>query len=158
MFPNGFEYQINTRAQRKTQFDLSHQFTLLESIDDKTFYQCAKILDRCISSQSKELFFESFIRLLNSVSLRKGDIDEWFNAKGVKRKTDWDKSISAQKIQLLLKSIELSNYSVESIEALLKYLRYELHFYPKRQELLSAIFAIMRMKGGVSMYDNMIIH
>lgn len=158
LFPNGFEYQINTRAQRKTQFDLSHQFTLLESIDDKTFYQCAKILDRCISSQSKELFFESFIRLLNLVSLRKGDIDEWFNAKGVKRKTDWDKSISAQKIQLLLKSIELSNYSVENIEALLKYLRYVLHFYPKRQELLSAIFAVMRMKGGVSMYDNMIIH
>lgn len=158
IFPNGFEYQINTRAQRKTQFDVSHKFTLLESIDDKMFYQCAKILDRCLSSPSKEIFFHTFIELLNSVSLRKRDIDEWFNNKGVRRKTDRNKNIIAQKIQLFFKSIENSNYSVESIENLLKYLRYELSFYPKRQELLSAIFDVMRMKDGVSMYDNMIIH
>lgn len=158
LFPNGYEYQINTRAQRKSQFDLSHKFTLLESIDDKAFYHCAKILDNCISSPSKERFFKAFIRLLNSVSLKKGDIDEWFNDKGVRRKTDKSKNIKAQMIQSLIDMIEHYNYSVEYIEKLLKYLRYELSFLPKRHELLSAIFTVMRMKDRESMYENMVTH
>ncbi len=158
IFPNGFEYQIDTRAQKKAQFDLAHQFTLLESIDDKAFYRSAKDLDKCISSKDKEQFFANFIRLLNNLSFKKGDIEDWFNRTGVKRKTDKEKFLKAQKIKNLIEKIISSSKRASEIDKLIKFLRYELVFFPKRQELLSAAFSVLRMRGGSSMYDNMILH
>lgn len=158
LFPNGFEYQIDSRAQRKTQFDLNHQFTLLESIDDKAFYLSAKDLDKCISSKSQEEFFKNFILLLTNLSFKKGDIDDWFNSTGVKRKTDKEKLHKAQKIKTLIDGVATSSNRISDIDKMIKILRYELLFFPKRQELLSAVFSVLRMRECSSMYDNMIIH
>lgn len=72
IFPNGFEYQINTRAQKRTQFDFTREFSLIEAIDDKDFYNCARRIDRYVLNPDKPVDIEMLIDILNKISLTKG--------------------------------------------------------------------------------------
>lgn len=158
LFPNGFEYQIDTRAQKKTQFDLSHQFTLLESIDDKDFYKCAKILDKCLSSSEIEDFYKNLTDLLHLLSFKSRDIDDWFGKKGIKNKRNIIQKNKTQTIETIISNIVANNNPISGVERLLKYLRYDLGFFPKRYELLSATLAILKNRSGATMYEKMIAH
>lgn len=74
LFPNDFKYGIESRAQKRTQFDLKREFTLIEAIDDKSFYACANYIDKMLSSSGK-LLFQRMRAILSSLSLNKGDVD-----------------------------------------------------------------------------------
>lgn len=63
IFPNGFEYQIDTRAQKRTQFDFAREFSLIEAIDDKAFYSCASRIDRYVLNPNKPVNLDMLINL-----------------------------------------------------------------------------------------------
>lgn len=154
IFPNGFEYQIDTRAQKRTQFDFAREFSLIEAIDDKAFYSCASRIDRYVLNPNKPVNLDMLINILSSLSFNKGDIQDWFNNHGVKNK----KSTAAKQKALVLKE-KFTNLINDKTDRrlldLLAFLRYDLKFLPKRPELLSSIMKVLRMQSVDSINDRM---
>lgn len=154
IFPNGFEYQINTRAQKRTQFDFTREFSLIEAIDDKDFYNCARRIDRYVLNPDKPVDIEMLIDILNKISFNKGDIQEWFNDHGVKNKKSSADKQKAQALKEIFTNL-INDKNDKRLVDLLTFLRYTLKFYPKRPELLSSILKVLRMKSTDSIYNRM---
>lgn len=158
LFPNGFQYQIDMRAQKRTQFDYTREFTLLESIDDKTFYHCAKIVDCILDCNNFNEVYCLTLNLLHSLSFNKSDIDNWFNDKGVKVKRNQDDKIVASYLRNLLESLKSNDHIIDGLCRLITYFRYNLKNFPKRPEVLNSILNILKIKSTDTMYDRMVSH
>lgn len=158
LFPNGFQYQIDIRAQKRTQFDYTREFTLLESIDDKTFYRCAKIVDCLLGCNDFNEVYCLTLNLLYSLSFNKGDIDNWFNDKGVKVKRSQADKIVSLYLCDLIDSLKSNDSKIDDLCRLIKFFRYNLKYFPKRPEVLNSILKILKIKSADTMYDRMVSH
>lgn len=155
LYPNGFEYSIEARATNRVRFDFSREFTLIEAIDDKTFYVVAQLIDNFIKSSVTKTFTQILKEILIKSSFNKGDIQKWFNDKGVKQKRQDD---AAKEQSAELKSLYETLYIDRTEYRLYKfisYLRYNLRFSPKRPELLYSIKSILKMHSNDTISERM---
>ena len=89
---------INARARNLSYFDFSHQFQLLEAIDENLYYHLAKSTDELlkkVNNTKLRLSIETCLYgWLSECKFKKGDIDKWVTKQHVisKRGTDQVKS------------------------------------------------------------------
>lgn len=155
LYPNGFEYRIETRASNRVRFDFAREFTLIEAIDDKTFYLVAQLIDNFLKSSITKTFIQELKEILITSSFNKGDINEWFNDKGVKQKRQDDTvKIQSAELNSLYDSLNVER-TAYNLYKFISFVRYNLHFSPKRPELLYSIMSILKMHSNDTILERM---
>lgn len=154
LYPNGYEYSIEYRAKNRSRFDFTKEFTIIEAIDDKSFYTAAILIDNFINTSDTDQFFPLLLEIFINCSFNKSDLNLWFNNKSVKNKKDITDNKKAQKLKLLIKNLLYSRTSY-NLHKILSFLRYELHLYPKRTELYASINNILKISSTDSTLERM---
>jgi superfamily I DNA/RNA helicase len=151
---------INDRAQIRAQIDYSKSLTLIEAIDDSSFYSLAKKIDILCSSIGRA---KSPVKRIKKDVLEqmyhKSGLDNWFNENDIK-----NKQADADKIKAiaLKDTIDLfvSKPSPSNMNALLLGLKNDLKIKYKREGLLYAILHALNHSAleGISVYEAMKNH
>ncbi len=132
--------QIKQRQKLRNSLGLQ-RFQLIESIDDRDFYNIsAKLDDLCTSERQFSLFKE----ICESFIFNKTDIANWFNATGLKCKRSQS---DIEKCNLLKSHIEkLQNNCIDkqSLHYIVKFMKDELKLKYQRPELLNAIIKAVK--------------
>lgn len=151
---------VRHRAELKSRIDYSNRLVLLEAFDDKSFYSISSNIDNIIKSYQRLRYVNKHIiediieKLFNSGSVR-----DWFNILY---------NVTNKQKEKKEKSVILKHYfdlcitkpTNQNILDLLVYLKDELKFKYKRQELLFSILKALKnsIVENVSVYESMISH
>lgn len=132
LIPKG---SIASRARLRKQIDFGNRLTLLEAIDDKSFYSIAKAADVLIGSvirarkpikKCKELLVKIF---------NKTDINNWFNDEGLINKINVNDKQRSEAFQAHLTTF-IENPSIGLLTNILKSSKSDLKCKYKREEIL----------------------
>ncbi len=131
---------VKARKEIKSSFDFNNRFSLLEAIDDNSFYSLARQCDTMISSQDNkfELLF-SFMKDL----FRASDVDNWMSNKGVRKKKNDEDNAKSEKLKSLARSFE-ENTNAISILYILDEVYRGLKWKCYRHNLLYTIYRSLR--------------
>lgn len=151
---------IKDRAQIRSQIDYSKSLTLIEAIDDRSFYSLAKIIDTSCSSIKrarkpiKRIKTDVLEKIFNNPGL-----NNWFNENGIKNKrADADKiKASALKIKI---NLFISDPSPSNMNDIILELKNNLKIKYKREGLLYAVLNALKHSDmeGISVYEAMKNH
>lgn len=148
--PSIFKWDINGRVNLKSSFDYDNSFTLLEAIDAKEFYSCAKGVDDLIAKlldPSFENKIDGIKEILLTFSFKKGDLEKWFGVNKIKNKRDKrEKEISLSlsgKIELLIEDASYATF-LDVLSFFYRGFRYK----GKRPELLHSIYSCLKNTVG----------
>lgn len=90
--PNG---NVDDRKRKLSRFDFSHQFQLIEAIDEKLYYRLAESTDdllKKVNNTNLCLSIETCLySWLSDCQFKKGDIDNWVTKQNVKTKRGTDR-------------------------------------------------------------------
>lgn len=151
---------IKDRAQICAQIDYSKSLTLIEAIDDETFYSLAKKIDTLCSSIKRAI--KPVKRIKGDVlekMFNKSEFANWFNKNGIKNKqADVDK-IKAIAIKNTI-DLFVSEPSPSNMNNIILGLKNNLKFKYKRAELLYAVSNSLKHSDleGISVYEAMKNH
>jgi superfamily I DNA/RNA helicase len=132
LIPRG---SISSRANLKKQIDYSNRLTLLEAIDDRSFYSIAKAADVLIGSvvrarkpikKCKKLLVKIFNRT---------DINSWFNDEGLINKTNENDKKKSEAFKSHLTSF-IEGPSIGLLTNIIKSSKSDLKCKCKREEVL----------------------
>lgn len=147
--------KISHRAQIRTQIDYSKSLTLLEAIDDKSFYAIAKkadiLIDGVVRANNKVLRVRKDVLL---AIFNKTDLDIWFNDVGLKNKKDEnDKNRSTvfqSKIDIFIGAPSAANLYEIILEA-----KNGLKLKYKRDEIIFSLMQALKEAdyNGISVYE-----
>ena len=156
---------INDRAQIRAQIDYSKSLTLIEAIDDSSFYSLAKKIDNLCSSIGRARNG----RARNPVKKIKEDVlekiyhktglDEWFNEKGIKNKQADADRIKASALKDTI-ALFVSKPSPSNMNDIITGLKNNLKIKYKREGLLYALLNALNHSAleGISVYEAMKNH
>ena len=161
--PNGVKLprgNIKDRAQIRAQIDYSKSLTLLEAIDDKSFYSLAKEIDRLNLSigKAKNPINKIKKNVLEKI-FHKTELNNWFNETGLKIKRSETDKMTVNTLQELI-NLFVSHPSPENFKKILLMLKNNLKIKYKRDELLHAIVKSLKYSEleGTSVYVAMKNH
>lgn len=151
LFPPIVECGIVYRAKCRQRFDFKHDFELLEAIDDKDFYKCAREIDSLVCGENI-ITGNLVIKLLEDISFNKVDVTDWFSVKGVKQKrTEKEKCKS---IKTLYEKF-VQDKSFDALYLLIDYAHTELKWKYKRPTLLNTIKKVLHDYRDASCLERM---
>ncbi len=132
LIPKG---SIASRAKLRQQIDFGKRLTLLEAIDDKSFYSIAKAADELIDSvlsarKPIKKCKDFLVKIFN-----KTDMNKWFNGEGLINKINVNDKQKSESFQAHL-TIFIKNPSIGLLENLLKSTISDLKCKYKREEVL----------------------
>jgi DNA helicase-2/ATP-dependent DNA helicase PcrA len=144
---------IHPRVKMIKQFQ--NRFSLLESIDDKQFYEYSRIIDGFVFDttlilQIKKLAYKLF---------NKTGLDNWFNERGFKRKTnDVDRS-KVIRIQALIEEYQ-NLHSQANLSKILKAIKNLSGVKNYRRELFSSLCKALELSktDNISVFEAMKFH
>lgn len=151
---------INDRAQIRVQIDYSKSLTLLEAIDDKSFYLLARKIDSINSTigQASKPIKKIKDEILEKI-FNKSDLNNWLNETGIKNKRDDADKIAADRLKNVV-NLFISAPSAKAISNILLELKNNLKIKYKRDDLLYAILKTLKQADleGVTVYEAMKNH
>ncbi len=135
---------INDRAQIRAKIDYRKTLTLIEAIDDKSFYLLAKKIDSLNSTIGRAQKPINKIKesVLENI-FNKTELDKWFNENGIKGKQAAPDKIKANKVQTAT-NLFIANPSPQNISDLISEIRNTLKLKYKRDGLLYAILKALK--------------
>jgi superfamily I DNA/RNA helicase len=148
---------IKHRAQIRTQIDYSKSLTLLEAIDDRSFYAIAKKADSLIGGiaraqkKTKRIKKDALDALYNST-----DLNKWFNNDGLKNKQNASDKKRSQKFQSKMNAF-ISKPSAGNLCEIILEAKNELKLKYKRDEIIYSFLRSLREAGqsDISVYEAM---
>lgn len=148
---------IKHRAQIRTQIDYSKSLTLLEAIDDKSFYAIAKKADGLIygilraRKKAVRIRKDALDALFNKV-----DLDKWFNTSGLKNKKSVNDKNKSIKFQVKVEEF-ISNPSTASLYDIILEAKNGLKLKYKRDEIIFSFLRALKESGqnNISVYEAM---
>ncbi len=151
---------IKDRAQIRVQIDYSKSLTLIEAIDDRSFYSLARKIDTLCSSIGRAKNPAKRIKgdVLGKI-FHKGGLDDWFNENDIK-----NKQADADKIKAIaLKStidLFVSEPSPSNMNNIILELKNSLKIKYKRAGLLYAVLNALKHSAleGILVYEAMKNH
>lgn len=151
---------IKDRAQIRIQIDYSKSLTLLEAIDDRSFYSLAKKIDTLRSSIVRAR--KPVKRIKKDVLEKifyKTELDVWFNENGIKNKRNDADKIKYIALENVINSF-ISNPSSENMNNIILELKSNIKIKYKREGLLYAVLKALRHAAldEVSVYESMKDH
>lgn len=126
---------VSERAKLKDRIDYAKCLTLLEAIDDKSFYSIAKDADELIAGihKARKKYKKIKEEILDKL-FPAGKVNEWFNNEGLKTKKTVADKVKCDKIRMLLDAFILTP-SAQCLYNLVVSLRKEFKIKYKREEL-----------------------
>lgn len=151
---------IKDRAQIRVQIDYSKSLTLLEAIDDRSFYSLAKKIDNINSSIGrarkpiKKIKEDVLEKIFN-----KSGLNNWFNENYIKNKQNHADKITANGLRNVI-NIFISNPSPENMNNIILELKNNLKIKYKRDGFLYAILKTLKQAAmeEISVYEAMKNH
>jgi superfamily I DNA/RNA helicase len=131
-----------------------NRMTLLESIDDKSFYSVAKFFDTITPATSKK----TILSVAHELFSPKSSLNEWFTENDFKKFKKEEKIIKIKEIVDAVASIE-HNYKLSNIPAILKSINKLPDIKCYRRELLRAIMHALSLaeENNISVYEAMVL-
>ena len=97
---------VSDRCSAKPQIDVLNEFTLIEAIDDTSYYKCAKSLDYLLENLPRARKpYKRLSDILDDLSFKNSDITDWISDKRVKVKRDNTKKVKAAALSNVVSSI-----------------------------------------------------
>lgn len=151
---------INDRAQIRVQIDYSKSLTLLEAIDDRSFYSLAKKIDslNSIIERARKPIKKIKEDVLKKI-FNKSELNNWFNENDIKNKRNDADKITADKLRKVIDPF-ISNPSAENMNSIILELKNNLKIKYKRDGLLYAILKTLKQAAleETSVYEAMKNH
>ena len=141
-------------------FDYSHQVILLDAIDDRAYYRCAKLIDNEINTIKRaRLPINRIYNTLIALSFKKTDINNWVNTKLQAYRVIRKQKLEEREQSLLLKDLIdefIRNPSKHSIYPIIKL--FSSQYKPKRKRVLSSILQCLEshILDDMTVYSSMI--
>lgn len=154
LIPKGL---IASRASLRKKIDFGNRLTLLEAIDDKSFYSIAKaadvLIDKVITAQKPTKKCKEFlVKVFN-----KTDINNWFNDEDLINKTNVNDKLKSEDFQVHLTTF-IENPSIALLTNILKSSKSDLKCKYKRKEVLYSFMKALEQANlcNTSVSDAMI--
>lgn len=151
---------IVDRAKLRSEIDFTARLTLLEAIDDKSFYSIARDIDKLVGTiyvarKKNKRIVDDVIRPL----FNKKSIDEWFNDDSMVKNKKGENKLHSIKLEQLINHF-ISSPSHKNILNILLYLKDDLKFKYRRHDLLWSLIKSLKscVVKGESVYKCMIDH
>lgn len=148
---------IEDRAKIRAQIDFGKSLTLIEAIDDRSFYSLAKKIDTLCSSIGRARYPVKRIRedVLEKI-FNKSKLDNWFNENGIKNKQANVDKIKATALKGTIDSF-ISEPSPSNLNKIILELKNNLKIKYKRDGLLNAVLNALNHSDleGISVYEAM---
>ncbi len=143
---------INFRIKKIAIFQ--NRITLLESIDDKEFYEAARIFDSIVSESPKQIVLKAAYVLFSPDST----LAEWFSKSDFKAVIKTEKKNILEPIKELVGKFE-SSRNLTEVENILRHISKIPSIKCYRKELLRAVYGALSLahSKGISVYDAMVI-
>ena len=129
---------ISARANLRKQIDFGNRLTLLEAIDDKSFYSIAKAADVLIDSVIRAIKPIKKCKEFLAKIFNKTDINNWFNNEGLINKADINDKKKSKEFQTHI-TIFIEKPSIALLINILKSSRNDLKCKYKRGEILYSL-------------------
>ena len=166
IFPSYIDYKgiprgtISDRCTAKAQIDVRNKFTLIEAIDDSSYYKCAKSLDELTEKLPRARKpYKKLLDILEDLSFKKSDISDWFSRDKVKKKRDSSKKgISDTLSNIVCSVIKRPSYS--TLLELFTMIKSDLRWKAKRADIFSSVFACLKLanENATSVLEEMKKH
>ncbi len=135
---------ISDRCAVKPQIDTKNEYTLIEAIDDSSYYKCAKSLDDFIEKLPRlRRPYKKLIDILNDLSFKKSDVTHWISEDRVKKKRDNIKKIKSEALSNIVCSV-IKSPSYSTLLRLFTMIKYDLKWRAKRTDVFSSLFACLK--------------
>ncbi|MCU7849154.1 MAG: UvrD-helicase domain-containing protein [Candidatus Thiodiazotropha sp. (ex Lucinoma kastoroae)] len=148
---------IRDRAQIRVQIDYSKSLTLLEAIDDRSFYSLAKKIDNLNASigRARKPIKKIKEDVLDKI-FYKSELDNWFNENGIKNKRNDADKITAGTLNGVI-NFYISNPLPRNMNNIIQELKNNLKIKYKRDGLLYAILKTLKQDSleEISVYEAM---
>ena len=150
---------ITDRADMRKRMRIEYSFSLLEAIDDKSFYSVAKDIDYLLNTKSRSRTKLSKIyNLLSKLTFNVTELKEWIEPKQnyIKKKRGKNSNLSEELKKCY--NTFVNDCSLNSIVCIINFFSNTLCLRPKRPELLHSLSTCMRnaILNNNSVYENMI--
>ena len=150
---------IIDRADMRKRMGIEYSFTLLEAIDDKSFYSVSKDVDDLMKgiSRSRRKIFKIY-EMLTKFTFNITELKEWINPEknNIKQKRDNFKGLSNALNEHCNTFIEDS--SMNNFYRIFNFFYEALRLRPKRPELLHSLAVCMKnaLTNNISVYESMV--
>lgn len=148
---------IHHRAKMRAQIDFSKSLTLLEAIDDKSFYATAEKADALINKIARASKKSIKIKkdALDSL-FYKTDLDIWFNDDGLKNKQDENEKRRSQEFQIKIERF-IGSPSTGNLYEIILEAKNGLKLKYKRDEIIFSFLRALKEAGqsNISVYEAM---
>lgn len=135
---------ISDRCNAKPQIDVRNEFTLVEAMDDTSFYKCAKSLDDLLVELPRSPNPYMNLRdILYELSFKKSDVKDWISDKRVIMKRGATEKIKSEALSHLVCSI-IKSPSYSALLKLFKMIKYDLKWRAKRADLFPSVFLCLK--------------
>lgn len=129
---------INERIKLQSRIDFRNEFTLIEAIDDNSYYSVANSIDNLISDITRARKKVSKIKdIIDGFDFKATDVDPWFNGDIVSKRQGENK-IPSLKLDALVSSF-IDNPSLQGIKFIIAFFSIERHYKSKRPDKLHAL-------------------
>lgn len=163
IFPSYIDYKgiprgtISDRSTAKPQIDVRNEFTLIEAIDDSSYYKCAKTLDNLLEKLPRSRNPYKRLRdILVELSFKKSDVNDWISDKRVIMKRGVTEKVKSEALSNLVCSI-IESPSYSALLKLFTMLKYNLKWRTKRADVFSSVFLCLKSANeyGTLVLDEM---
>lgn len=157
--PSGRDFgTISERLRLRDRLGLKYSFQLVEALDDRKFYSCAKAADSLINEiQRKHKQIKQIATFLENLTFTKTDIGEWIMDNHLKSKRLVDKvALSANLEREIDYFIKVPSSS--TLLSLLIFVNKELKIQPRRENLFYTMRKVMKdsITNHSTVYNEMV--
>ena len=147
---------INDRVDILSRIDYCHNFTLIEAMDDNSFYSTAELIDSLIKSINRSRDkVKKTRKAINSFDFKKGDLDVWFSGSNISRRQKENKEPS-EKLKFMFDTF-FTNPTLKAFRDIILFFSQDRHYHSKRPDKLFALLKCINesINTGESVYDCM---
>ena len=151
---------VSDRCSANPQIDVLNEFTLIEAIDDTSYYKCAKSLDYLLENLPRARKpYKRLSDILDDLSFKNSDITDWISDKRVKVKRDNTKKVKAEALSNVVSSI-IKCPSYRTLIELFTMIKSDLRWKAKRADIFSSVFRCLKManENATSVLEEMKKH
>lgn len=150
---------ITDRADIRKRMGIEYTFTLLEAIDDKSFYSVSKDIDDLINTVSSARYkIRNIYNVLTKFTFNITELKEWLEPQKnyIKQKRDKNKDLSKDFNECC--NAFINNSTMANFYSIFNFFYQTVHLRPKRPELLHSLAVCMKnaVSNNISVYDNMV--
>lgn len=152
---DGHQISVGERAGILSQIDYRRSFTLLDAIDDRSYYSCAKEIDTFVTSFLRiRNPYKHLCDILHALTFNKTDYSPWVNEHRIVTRTGENRGRSEQLMRLYETYSDSPSYA--NLYSLIGFFAKEIKCKMKRPMLCRSVLKALRNAEGTSAYSQMV--